>query len=40
MVQAFWLAILTLLALLLLEYKFYEKKAESLRPPVANATGN
>jgi len=29
-----------MLALLLLMYKFYDKKAESARPPVVDATGN
>jgi len=40
MIQAVWLVVLVMLALLLLMYKFYDKKAESARPPVVNAIGN
>ena len=40
MIRAVWLVILMMLALLSVMYKFYDKKAESARPPVVNAIGN
>ena len=40
MIQAVWLVVLMMLALLLLMYKFYDKKAESARPSSVHASSN